>query len=290
MASPTLTGSADLATVAAASGKRPRKALDLKYQPGFGTIAICCLVMLYAPIVVLIIFSFNAGTQVTRWGGFGLNWYVTAFHNEGFHNAALTTMKITVTATIISTLVATAAALATTRTRRWPGQTASFIVINLPLMVPEIITAVASLSFFALLASVAHVNLGLGNLILVHTVFCIPFAYMPIRARLESMDLTLEGAAADLYATPFRTFWHVTMPLLMPGISSGAALAFIVSFDDFTITQLVAGPGQTTLPLYIWAMIRRPLTPEINAISTILLGISVLFILISFWIAQRRKA
>ncbi len=290
MASPTLTGNADLASVAVASGRRPRKALDLKYQPGFGTIAICCLVMLYAPIVVLVIFSFNGGTQVTRWGGFGLNWYVTAFHNEGFHNAALTTMKITVTATIISTLVATAAALATTRTRRWPGQTASFIVINLPLMVPEIITAVASLSFFALLASVLHINMGLGNLILVHTVFCIPFAYMPIRARLEDMDLTLEQAAADLYATPWMAFRRVTLPLLMPGISAGAALAFIVSFDDFTITQLVAGPGQTTLPLFIWDHTRVPLTPEINCMSTILLGISVIFVSVSFLIARRRRA
>ena len=289
MASPTLTGNADLAPVATPAGRKPRKALDLKYQPGFGTIAICCLVMLYAPIIVLVIFSFNGGTQVTRWGGFGLNWYVTAFHNEGFHNAALTTMKITVTATIISTLVATAAALATTRTRRWPGQTASFIVINLPLMVPEIITAVASLSFFALLASVLHINMGLGNLILVHTVFCIPFAYMPIRARLEDMDLTLEQAAADLYATPWMAFRRVTLPLLMPGISAGAALAFIVSFDDFTITQLVAGPGQTTLPLFIWDHTRVPLTPEINCMSTILLGISVIFVSVSFLIARRRR-
>ena len=158
---------------------------------------------------------------MTRWGGFGLNWYAHAFANEGFHDAALTTLKISITATIVSTLVATAAALATTRTRRWPGQTAAFIVINLPLMVPEIITAVASLSFFALLASVAHINLGLGNLILVHTVFCIPFAYMPIRARLEDMDLTLEQAAADLYATPWQAFRRVTLPLLMPGISAG---------------------------------------------------------------------
>src|SRR6202158_271332 len=155
------------AAVVAARRRPPSKALDLRYQPGFGTIAVCCMVLLYAPILVLVIFSFNGGPSVTRWGGFGLNWYVSAIQNQGFHAAALTTLKITVTATIVSTLVATAAALATTRTRRWPGQTAAFVVINLPLMVPEIITAVASLSFFALLASVAHINMGLGNLILV---------------------------------------------------------------------------------------------------------------------------
>ena len=269
--------------------KGPKKALDLRYQPGFGTIAICCMALLYAPILVLAIFSFNGGNSVTRWGGFGLNWYVSALNNQGFHNAAFTTLKISITATIVSTLVGTAAALATTRTRRWPGKMAAFTIVNLPLMVPEIITAVASLSFFALVASVAHINLGLGNLMLVHTVFCIPFAYMPIRARLEDMDLTLEQAAADLYATPWRAFRRVTLPLLMPGISAGAALAFIVSFDDFTITQMVAGPGQTTLPLFIWDHTRMPLTPEINAMSTILLGVSVAFVTISFIIARRRR-
>ena len=275
---------------AAAKDQRPRKAFDLRYQPGFGTIAVCCLVLLYAPILIVAIFSFNGGPYVTRWGGFGLNWYASAIHDEGFHDAAITTMKIAITATVVSTLVATAAALATTRTRPWPGQMTTFIVINLPLMVPEIITAVASLSFFALLASVAHLNFGLGNLMLVHTVFCIPFAYLPIRARLEDTNLTLEQAAADLYATPWQTFRRVTLPLLMPGITSGAALAFITSFDDFTITQLVAGPGQTTLPLFIWNRTRIPLTPEINCMSTILLGISVAFVTASYLIARRRRA
>ena len=278
------------ATTVAARDQRPRKTLDLRYQPGFATVAIFCLLLLYAPIAVMTFFSFNGGPYVTRWGGFGLNWYVSAISSEGFHHAALNTMKIAITATIVSTLVATAAALATTRTARWPGQMSAFIVINLPLMVPEIITAVASLSFFALLASVAHINFGLGNLILVHTVFCIPFAYLPIRARLEDMDLTLEQAAADLYATPWQTFRRVTLPLLMPGVQSGAALAFITSFDDFTITQLVAGPGQTTLPLFIWDRTRIPLTPEINCMSTILLGVSIVFVTVSFLIARRRRA
>ena len=163
------------------------------------------------------------------------------------------------------------------------------MVVNLPLMVPEIITAVATLSFFALLAGVFGLNFGIGNIMLAHIVFCIPFAFMPIRARLEDMDLTLENAAADLYASPWQAFRRVTLPLLMPGVASGAALAFIVSFDDFTITQLVAGPGQSTLPLYIWNKIRRPITPEINAISTILILISIAFVVASFLIARRRK-
>ncbi|RAZ78357.1 ABC transporter permease [Mesorhizobium atlanticum] len=264
------------------------RVMDIKDQPGFRTIAIICLLVLYVPVLILMIFSLNSGSLVTHWEGVTLGWYGTAFLNEEFHAAARNTLIISVTATIVSTICATLAAIGMTRVKPWRGLAAAFMVINLPLMVPEIITAVATLSFFALIAGVFGLNFGIGNLILAHTVFCIPFAYMPIRARLEDMDLTLEYAAADLYATPWNAFRRITLPLLVPGIMSGAALAFIVSFDDFTITQLVAGPGQTTLPLYIWNQIRRPMTPEINAISTILLMVSILFVSVSFLIARRR--
>ncbi|WP_217572187.1 ABC transporter permease [Mesorhizobium sp. GbtcB19] len=262
--------------------------MDIKDQPGFRSIAIICLLVLYVPVLILMIFSLNSGSLVTHWEGVTLNWYGSAFLNEEFHAAAKNTLIISVTATIVSTICATLAAIGMTRVKPWRGLAAAFMVINLPLMVPEIITAVATLSFFALIAGAFGLNFGIGNLILAHTVFCIPFAYMPIRARLEDMDLTLEYAAADLYATPWNAFRRITLPLLVPGIMSGGALAFIVSFDDFTITQLVAGPGQTTLPLYIWNQIRRPMTPEINAISTILLMVSILFVSVSFLIARRR--
>jgi spermidine/putrescine transport system permease protein len=265
------------------------RALDLKRQPGFRTIALLCMAMLYAPIVVLVVFSFNANRSVTKWTEFSLKWFDAVLHNEAVQNAAVVSLEVAVSATIIATIAATAAALATTRTAPWRGQTASYLVLNLPLMVPEIVTAVATLSFFALLASTLGISFGLGNLILAHTVFCIPFAYLPIRARLEDMDLTLEQAAADLYASPWQAFRRITLPLLTPGITAGAMLAFIVSFDDFTITALVAGPGQTTLPLYIWGQIRRGITPETNAISSILLCVSVLFVTLSFMIGRRRR-
>ena len=264
------------------------RVMDIKDQPGFRSIAVICLLVLYIPVLILMIFSLNSGSLVTHWEGVTLNWYGSALLNEEFHSAAKNTLIISVTATIVSTICATLAAIGMTRVKPWRGLAAAFMVINLPLMVPEIITAVATLSFFALIAGTLGLNFGIGNLILAHTVFCIPFAYMPIRARLEDMDLTLEYAAADLYATPWTAFKRITLPLLVPGIMSGAALAFIVSFDDFTITQLVAGPGQTTLPLYIWNQIRRPMTPEINAISTILLLVSILFVSVSFLIARRR--
>jgi spermidine/putrescine transport system permease protein len=277
--------------VAARSAGLPNpKKFDLKRQPGFASVAIGCLAMLYAPIVILVIFSFNASRSVTRWSSFSLDWYASVLVNGEVHDAARNSLTISIVATVASTILATAAAIATTRTRPWRGMMAAYMVVNLPLMVPEIVTAVATLSFFALLASWLNIDFGIGNLILAHTVFCIPFAYMPIRARLEDMDLTLEQAAADLYATPWKAFRRITLPLLMPGISAGAALALIVSFDDFTITQLVAGPGQTTLPLYIWGQLHKAgVTPEVNAISAILLVISILLVSLSFMIGSKRK-
>ena len=151
----------------------------------------------------------------------------------------------------------------------------------------EVGRGIATLSFFALMAKLLGFNFGAANLIIAHTVFCVPFAYLPIRARLENMDLTLEQAAADLYATPWRTFRFVTLPLLMPGILAGAMLAFIVSLDDVIITLLVARPGQTTLPIFILGQIRRGVTPEVNAISTILLAVSILFVTLFFLIRRR---
>jgi spermidine/putrescine transport system permease protein len=268
---------------------KARSGIDLKHQPGFKVIALFCLALLYTPILILVLFSFNSGQVVMHWEGFSTAWYGKAVVNEGFHSAAKNTFIISFFATTVSTLLATLAALGMTRVKPWPGLNAAFMVVNLPLMVPEIITAVATLSFFALMAGAFGINFGIGNIVLAHIVFCIPFAYMPIRARLEDLDLTLEHAAADLYATPWQAFRRVTLPLLTPGILSGAALAFIVSFDDFTITQLVAGPGQTTLPLFIWNQLRRPITPETNAISTIMLLVSIAFISISFLIARQRK-
>jgi spermidine/putrescine transport system permease protein len=267
-----------------------RKAFDLKHQPGFRAITYLCLAALYAPILIVVAFAFNDSRSVTRGSDFTLAWFDKVAGNDEIHSAAINTLTIAFAATIVATLVATAAALATTRTKAWRGQTLTYSIINLPLVVPEIVTAVATLSFFALFASLLGINLGIGNLILTHAVFCTPFAYMPIRARLEDMDLTLEQAAADLYATPWRAFRRVTLPLLTPGISSGAALAFIISFDDFTITQLVAGPGQTTLPLYIWGQLHKTgVTPEVNAISAVLLVISIVFVSLSFLVGRRRR-
>jgi spermidine/putrescine transport system permease protein len=151
--------------------------------------------------------------------------------------------------------------------------------------VPEIVTAVATLLFFATLG----IQLGLMTVILAHTVFCIPFAYLPIQARLANLDPAISEAAADLYATPWDTFRRVTLPLLWPGILSGMVLAFIISLDDFVITFFVSGAGATTLPVYIYGMVRIGITPEVNAISSLMILVSVFFVTLSFILSRQKK-
>lgn len=267
---------------------RPASGIDLRYQPGFTQIAWFCLAVLYAPIAVLVTYSFNENRSVMVWTQFSFDWYARAWNNEGVQHAAWISLQVAFLAMLFSTVMATMAALVTTRTPSFRGLNLSIAVINQPLMVPEVVTAVATLIFFSIIKQATGVA-GIGYLIAAHTAFCIPFAYMPIRARLEDMDLSLEQAAADLYAPPFKVFRRVTLPLMMPGILAGAMLAFIVSLDDVIITLFVAGPGETTLPLYILGQIRRGVTPEINAVSTVFLGISVVLVTFIFLFGKNRQ-
>ena len=242
--------------------------------PGFSTVAMLAFLALYIPILTLVVYSFNSEISMGEWGGFSWEWYEKAWANEAFKDATLRSLNIAAFAAVISTPLATMAALGTTRRRVFKGQTFIYVMINQPLMVPEIVTAVALMILFGLIKTVTGVH-GLGYLILAHSAFCIPFAYLPIRARLEGMDLTLETAASDLYASPWATFRRVTLPLLMPGVIAGMMLAFVVSLDDVVITEFVKSAGQDTLPTYMLGQMRRQLTPEINAISTGLLFITV---------------
>jgi spermidine/putrescine transport system permease protein len=261
---------------------------SVRRQTGFTTIAMICFVMLYAPILTLMLYSFNDGVSIAHWGGLSWRWYQAAWANDQVKEASVRSLIIASCASTIATTFATMAALATTRTRPFRGLTVIYALINQPLMVPEIVTGVALLIFFALI-KVATGYSGLGYLIAAHTAFCIPFAYLPIRARLESMDLTLETAAADLYATPWMAFRRVTLPLLWPGILAGLMLAFVISLDDVVITELVKSGGQDTLPTYMLGQLRRAVTPEMNAISTIFLGISVALVTVFFFLSRRRK-
>lgn len=260
---------------------------DITRLPGFAAVAIIAFVLLYAPIVTMVIYSFNASESVALWGGFSTRWYAAAWENTQVQEATVRSLVIAVSASFIATTVATMAALGTTRRGRFRGQTIIYVMINQPLMVPEIVTAVALLIFFATI-KVATGYQGLGYLITAHAAFCVPFAYLPIRARLEGLDMALETAAADLYATPWQAFRRVTLPLLAPGIAAGAMLSFVISLDDVIITEFVKSAGQDTLPTYMLGQLRRAVTPEVNAISTALLGLTVL-LLTAFFILTRSR-
>lgn len=263
--------------------RKKKKVLPVGHYRGLGGWTIFFFVFLYLPIVVLIFYSFNANRMVMNWGGFGFDWYVKAFHNQDIQKAVWNSLVVATVSTIFATAIATIGALVLARGGNFRGKTVSLGLITLPLMVPEIVTAVAVLIFF----SAIGLNWGLGNVIIAHVTFCIPFAFMPIRARLEGMDTSLEQAARDLYASEWETFRFVTVPLLMPGIVAGAMLAFVISMDDFIITLMVGGAGSTTLPVYIYSMIRRGLTPEINAVSTALLLVSIA-IVTAYWVVSKK--
>lgn len=258
-------------------------AQHLKKLPGTRETSLLVLAYLYLPILVLIGYSFNANRSATVWTEFSFAWYGKIVANPSIQAAAFNSLVVAGFATVLSTAIALAAALATSRP--FYGRRLVEGGINLPLILPEIVIAVATLLLFMSLG----IKLGLMTVIVAHVGFCIPFAYLPIRARLNDLDKSLLEAAGDLYASPWQVFRRVTLPLLWPAVLSGAVLAFVVSLDDFIMTFFVAGPGSTTLPVCIFSAIKAGVTPEINAISTLMLVISIVLVVLSYWLGQRGK-
>jgi spermidine/putrescine transport system permease protein len=261
---------------------------SVRRQTGFTAIAIFCLIALYLPIFALVIFAFSASDTPSVWGGFSLRWFGAALNNDDVIDSAMRSLRLASAAAVIATAAATMAALATTRTRSYRGLSFKYAFISSPLVIPEVVTAVALLIFFSQIRIHSGYS-GMGYLIAAHSAFTLPFAYLPIRARLENMDLSLEIASADLYATPWKTFRFVTLPLLGPGILAGFMLAFVVSLDDVVITEFVKTGGQETLPTWLLGQLRRGVTPEMNAISTLFLLISVGIVTIFFFLSNRRN-
>ena len=260
----------------------------VKRIPGFAVIATIMFVFLYLPIALLIVYSFNSGRAVTQWESFSFHWYQEVWADQEIKDVALRSLFIGVVAASIATIVATMAAIATTRVKPFRGMMGVYGLINMPLIVPEIVTGVALLIVFSQIRIFTNYY-GIGYLVAAHTAFCIPFAYLPIRARLEGMDLTLERAAADLYATPWQAFKRITLPLLWPGIIAGLMLAFVVSLDDVVITEFVKSAGQDTLPTYMLGRLRRETTPEVNAIAAVFFMASVILVTFFFFL-NRKKA
>ncbi|MEI7764139.1 MAG: ABC transporter permease [Comamonadaceae bacterium] len=249
---------------------------------GNAFIAMAALVFLYIPIVTLVALSFNQNDLTTIWSGFSTKWYAAVLDNSDILRATKNSLIVAAVATALATATATATALGVVRSSSAHRGGVEGL-LSLPLLVPEIVTAVALLMLFVL----TGMPLGLLSVILAHTVFCIPFAYYPIRSRLAGLDPALIEAAADLYASPWKRFVRIELPLLSAGIFAGALLSFISSLGDFVITYFVSGPGSTTLPVYIFGMIRTGVTPEVNALSALFLLASVVMITVAFVITKR---
>jgi spermidine/putrescine transport system permease protein len=258
---------------------------DVKTYAGFRFITIVCLLILYAPLVVVTVYSFNASASITTWGGLSLRWYVDIFvgpESAKFQQAAINSFSIAIIAATLATGIATAAATAIVRGGKFRLRTSSLGLISLPIMVPEIVLAVATLIFF----NAIGFTRGYMTILVAHTAFCIPFAYLPIQARMQGIEDTYEHAAMDLYATKAQAFRRILLPLMMPGIISGFLLAFIVSLDDFIITNFVKGAGVETLPTAIFGSVKQGLNPNIMAISTMLLGLSIVMVTISYFVSK----
>lgn len=264
----------------------------VRHYPGFLPMAVACLIILYAPLIVVTIYSFNDSTSITTWGGFSWRWYADVFTGPEaprFKAAAWNSITIAILAATTATAIAVAAAVAMIRGGRFRGKSATFALINLPLMVPEIVVAVACLIFFTTIG----LTTGYLTILIAHITFCIPFAYLPIAARLQGIEDTYEQAARDLYASRAQAFRLILLPLMLPGILSGFLLAFIISLDDFIITNFVKGAGMETLPTAIFGSVKQGIKPNIMAISTMMLAVSVIFVTLSYLvnrIGQRTRA
>jgi len=256
---------------------------DVKRYPGLGPLTILFFVYLYAPLAVIVVYSFNANRVAGVWTGFSLQWYGSALNNAALMTALETSLIVAAIATVVSTLIALSAALAIIRGKNVRFRKLSETVVNLPLLLPEIVLAVATLILFSLI----DVQNGLLRLTIAHSAFCTPFAFLPIRARLQGMSLDLEEASADLYADRWTTFRRVTLPLIFPGVFSGAMLAFLISMDDFITSNLLATGGSTTLPVYIFSLIRAGTSPELNAIATLLILASLILATVALLVAAR---
>ena len=223
---------------------------------------------LYAPLVVVVVFSFNDSKLNAQWVGFTTAWYAKLFRNEEMLLAARNSLLVAATASVASTVLGTLAGLAL---HRRPRQRLLPILVLTPIAIPEVLQGVSLLIFFVLL----NFSLGLVSIVLSHVAFCIGFVAVVVRARLQGLDASLIEAARDLGATPWQAFRRITLPLIAPGIAAGALLAFTLSIDDFVITFFTAGPEASTLPLQIYSMIRIAVTPEVNAVSTLLMALTL---------------
>lgn len=233
------------------------------------TVLTLCFAFLYIPIIILVVYSFNASKLVTVWGGFSFEWYRSLWSNQSLMDAAWVTARVGVLSATFGTVLGTLAALTLVRFPRFPGRIPFTGMIYAPLVMPEVITGLSMLLLFVAM----NVDRGFWTVTIAHTTFTMCYVAVIVQSRLMTFDRSLEEAALDLGCPPVKTFFRITLPLILPAIISGWMLAFTLSLDDLVIASFTTGPGATTLPIKIYSQVRLGVTPEINAICTILIGL-----------------
>ncbi|EJC74153.1 ABC-type spermidine/putrescine transport system, permease component II [Rhizobium leguminosarum bv. trifolii WSM2012] len=240
---------------------------------------------LYLPIVLLVIFSFNESKLVTVWGGFSTKWYVSLLSNQGLLDAAWVTIRVGLLSATLATILGTMAALTLVRYTRFRGRMLFSGMIYAPLVMPDVITGLSLLLLFVAIGF----DRGFWTITLAHTTLTMCFVAVVVQSRLLSFDQSIEEAAQDLGAPPVRTFFEITLPIIAPAVISGWILAFTLSLDDLVIASFTSGPGATTLPMRIYSQVRLGVTPEINAVCTILIGIVAVGVICASIVTKRRE-
>jgi spermidine/putrescine transport system permease protein len=254
----------------------------MRTRPWLFAVSLADLLFLYAPIAILILFSFNASRLSARWQGFSLQWYATLFTDEALLASTMNSLIVATVSTIFAGLLGILTALALER-RRFRAQALFEGLLLMPIVIPEIMMGVAMLLFFVMI----ELPLSLLTMTIAHTIFNFPVVALIIRARLRKLDPRLEEAARDLGATPWDAFRRITLPLLMPGIVGALLMAFTLSLDDFLISFFLAGVGSTTLPVKVYGMLKTAVTPEVNALSAVLVIISMVLVTVAYWVQRK---
>lgn len=246
---------------------------------------------LYLPILTLIVFSFNASRQVTTWQGFSTKWYVSLLQDEVLLKSAWVSLQVATCAATLAVILGTLAVVALVRLGRFRGQSFFGVLTTAPLVMPEVITGLALLLLFVGLEQTLGWPKGRGALTITiaHTTLCMAYVTVLVRGRLADMDRSLEEAALDLGARPLKVFTTITLPLISPALVSGWLLAFALSLDDLVIASFVAGPGSSTLPMVIFSSIRFGISPQINALATIIITGVAMGVMIAGWLMHRRS-
>lgn len=259
-------------------------------KPGFTPVTITALILgfafLYIPILLLILFSFNESRLVTVWGGFSVKWYGELLRNQQLLDSAWVTLRVALLSATLALVIGTLAGISLVRFGRFRGRMLFSGLVYAPLVMPEVITGLSLLLMFVAL----DWDRGLTTVVIAHTTFATAYVAIVVQSRLLTFDVMLEEAAMDLGATPLKTFFVITLPVIAPALISGWLLAFTLSLDDLVVASFTTGPGATTLPMRIYSQVRLGVTPEINAISTVLISLVTLGVIVVSLIQKRQWA